>query len=361
MIKMKTLTFIVLHHQLSVAADCVDCRFSYQYDVAYYSASFLLCCLSGQLYKPDSEGTPFSSIDCINGITLQHIHVQAESELNRIRHGRPDYDILDTMAGQLLRSLLGHGTSICAPPVGSLVAALVSKENEKVLIHKSSVRSDVPGAWSASNPLLVLTDIGNEDLRTRDNASSTAIVQEALGLTNIISKLVLTTLIAFVSFSFMYIASLWKPSHSRLGALLNEPEAASDSLEAGISNCSVEAERKMRSAPCRMPDSPLSAKCLSLLLILLHTDVNRSSEKLEICALRSAEDLTAAGDTTAQVLGAKGLEAILDTFCLLRDESVAPSTRPVQAARANCKICIKQCALYISVSHSRMLSVNQVI
>jgi hypothetical protein len=272
---------------------------------------------------------------------LQHIHVKAESELNKIRHSRPDYDILDTMAGQLLRSLLGHGTSICAPPQGSLVAGLVSKINGKSTLPKSDVRSEVSGAWSATNPLQLLTDIGNEDLRTRDNASSTAIVQEALGLTNVISKLFLTTLIALVSLSLVYISSLWRPSHSRHQAHLNETEAASHSLESGISNCSVEAERKLRSAPCRMPESPLSAKCLSLLLILLHTDVNRSSDKvernIEVSALRAAEDLTAAGDTTALVLGGTGLQAILDTFCLLRDESVAPSARPVQAARANCK------------------------
>jgi hypothetical protein len=365
MIKMKILTLIVFRHQLSVAVDRVYCRFSYQYDVAYYSASFLLCCLSGQLYKPDSDGTPFSSIDSINGIALQHIHVKAESELNKIRHSRPDYDILDTMAGQLLRSLLGHGTSICAPPVGSLVAALVSKSNEKIVLPTSNMRSEVPGAWSATNSLQLLTDIGNEDLRTRDNASSTAIVQEALGLTNVISKLFLKTLIALVSLSFVYIASLWRPVHSLQEELLNETEAASDSLEGGMSNSSVEAERKLRSATCRMPESPLSAKCLSLLLILLHTDVNRSSDKgernLQIGAVRSAEDLTAAGDTTAQVHGGTGLEAILGTFCLLRDESVAPSARPVLAARANCKFFNQQCTLLNSVSPSDMQSVNQFI
>ena len=334
-IKVKFFAFNVLYHQLSVDADCVYCRFSYQYDIAYYSASFLQCCLSGQLYKADSDGTPFSSIRSVNGITLQHIHVKAESELNKIRHSRPDYDILDTMAGQLLRSLLSHGTSVCAPPAGSLVAALVSKVNKKISLPTSIVRSEVSGAWSATKGLQLLPDIGNEDLRTRDNASSTAIVQEALGLTNVISKLFLKSLIALVTLSFVYIATFWRPFRPRQDALLNETGAASDSLEAGISSCSVEAERKLRSVPCHMPESPLSAKCLSLLLLLLHTDVNRSSDTGD----RSAEDSadTAAKDPAAIMHGGAGLEAILDTFRLLRDESVGPSARPVQAARANCK------------------------
>ena len=332
---MKFFAFNVLYHQLSVDADCVYCRFSYQYDIAYYSASFLQCCLSGQLYKADSDGTPFSSIRSVNGITLQHIHVKAESELNKIRHSRPDYDILDTMAGQLLRSLLSHGTSVCAPPAGSLVAALVSKVNKKISLPTSIVRSEVSGAWSATKGLQLLPDIGNEDLRTRDNASSTAIVQEALGLTNVISKLFLKSLIALVTLSFVYIATFWRPFRPRQDALLNETGAASDSLEAGISSCSVEAERKLRSVPCHMPESPLSAKCLSLLLLLLHTDVNRSSDTGD----RSAEDSadTAAKDPAVIMHGGAGLEAILDTFRLLRDESVGPSARPVQAARANCK------------------------
>lgn len=266
---------------------------------------------------------------------MQHIHVKAESELNKIRHSRPDYDILDTMAGQLLRSLLSHGTSVCAPPAGSLVAALVSKVNKKISLPTSIVRSEVSGAWSATKGLQLLPDIGNEDLRTRDNASSTAIVQEALGLTNVISKLFLKSLIALVTLSFVYIATFWRPFHPRQDALLNETGAASDSLEAGISNCSVEAERKLRSVPCHMPESPLSAKCLSLLLLLLHTDVNRSSDTGD----RSAEDSadTAAKDPAVIMHGGAGLEAILDTFRLLRDESVGPSARPVQAARANCK------------------------
>lgn len=340
---MQPYLFIFLYYQLSVNADNVYCRFSYQYDIAYYSASFLLCCLSGQLYKPDCGGTPFNSIHSINGITLQHIHVKAECELSKIRHGRPDYDILDTMAGQLLRSLQGHGTSVCASPAGSLVAALASKVNDRISLPTSK-RSEVTGVWSATNNLQLLPDIASEDVRTRDNASSTAIVQEALGLTNVISKLFLKTLIALLTLSFVYMASLWRPSQPRQEALLSQTEAASDSLEAGISSCSVEAERRLRSVPCRMPDSPLSAKCLSLLLILLHTDVDRNSEQgervLEPGALRSAEDLTPTESTaTALVHGGKGLQAILDTFCLLRDESVAPSARPVQAARANCKYC----------------------
>ena len=269
---------------------------------------------------------------------MQYIHVKAASELSKIRHSRPDYDILDTVTGQLLRSLLGHGTEFCAPPVGSLVAALVSKVNEKTSVPTSNTRNEVTEVWSPTNGLRLLTDIGNEDLRSRDNASSTAIVQEALGLTNAIRKLFLKTLIALVSLSLVYVASFWRLAHSRQVTLLDDVEAAPDSLEAGTSNSSVEAERKMRFTPSRMPESPLSAKCLSLLLILLHTDIDKISDNgernLETGASRVAEDRTDPGGATADRHDRSGLDAILDTFCLLRDESVVHSATP---ARANGK------------------------